>query len=96
MPGRFTPPPPPSLPVILALEMDAARSFLISSVYTSLALICDRLLTTLNTPAVFASMLVAAFRTFLLWSLHVTLGLGNHLLPLAVMAPPEKVKTGAS
>lgn len=49
----------------------------------------------LNIPAEFSSVLVFACRTFLFWSIHVTLGLGNHLSAFALMVPSEKVKAGA-
>ena len=60
-----------------------------------LLLTCGRLLTTLNIPTAFSTMLLVACRTFLLSSVHVTLGLGNHLLAFPVKVSSEKVKAGA-
>lgn len=65
--------------------MDDTRGFSTRRVYVSLVLTCVRLLTTLNIPAEFSSMLVVACRTSLLWSVHVTFGLGNHLSAFALM-----------
>lgn len=56
---------------------------------------CGRLLTTLKIPKEFSSMLVVACKTFLLLSIQVTLGLGNHRSALAVMVPSKNVKVGA-
>lgn len=84
-----------TVPDNFSLEVARTNSFSIFKVYVSLALAGCSVLTKLNIPAEFSVKLALSSRMFPRWSNHVTLGLGNHLVAVAVRELSENLNVGS-